>query len=150
MTTPGAAKGSPAATPGRDSRSSQRFGNVTGRYSPAGGPGHPEESYLVRDEDTGITYSFGSADIVAEGCRAMRTGERVRFLTDPAGPRPCPLHPPPRPARHRGALPVTGKGRAATGPAASQERPTHGHGARPRACAPGETPRACQDSPLAR
>ena len=33
-----------------------------------------------------MTCSFDNADIVTEGFRTIRTGERVRFLTDPADP----------------------------------------------------------------
>jgi len=51
----------------------------------AGPAGHPD-GYLVRDDDTGITYVFGPADIVTEGFRNIRPGERVRFLIDPADP----------------------------------------------------------------
>jgi hypothetical protein len=31
-----------------------------------------------------VTYFFSYADIVTEGFRTIRTGERIRFLTDPA------------------------------------------------------------------
>jgi hypothetical protein len=33
-----------------------------------------------------VTCSFSYADIVTEGFRTIRTGERVRFLADPADP----------------------------------------------------------------
>lgn len=51
----------------------QRFGRV---IDPAGS----EESggYLVRDEESGSTFWFGDADIVTEGFRAARAGERNR------------------------------------------------------------------------
>ena len=48
--------------------------------SPATGHGreraHRARHYLVRDDETGITYSFGYADIVTEGFRTphRRTG----------------------------------------------------------------------------
>lgn len=47
-----------------------------------------EESggYLVRDEESGSTYRFSDADIVTEGFRTARVGERVRFLIDPGQP----------------------------------------------------------------
>ena len=83
MTTPGAPKDNPATAPRR--RGGQRFGRVTGRPS-AGGPGAHPGTHLVRDDETGITYSFGYADIVTEGLRTIRTGERVRFLIDHAHP----------------------------------------------------------------
>ena len=62
----------------------QRFGHVTGRSQSTAGTGHP--SYLVRDDESGITYSFGDTDIVTEGFRTTRPGERVRFLIDHAHP----------------------------------------------------------------
>jgi hypothetical protein len=68
-----------ATASGEGSHQGQRFGHVTA----------PEpitavlQTYLVRDDETGITYPFGYADIVAEGLRTVRTGERVRFLIDP-------------------------------------------------------------------
>jgi hypothetical protein len=74
----------PAIAPGGAAGRGQRFGHVTGRRASAGRPGGHEDSYLVRDDETGVTYSFGYADIVTEGFRAIRTGERVRFLTGPA------------------------------------------------------------------
>jgi hypothetical protein len=37
---------------------------------------------IVRDDETGTNYSFDYADIGTEGFRAIRTGERVRFLND--------------------------------------------------------------------
>lgn len=37
-------------------------------------------------ELTGETYSFSYADIVTDGLRAIRTGERFRFLIDLANP----------------------------------------------------------------
>jgi hypothetical protein len=79
MTTPSVPKDNPPGTPRR--RGGQRFGHVTGRLS-ARGPG----THLVRDDESGITYSFGYADIVTEGLRTIRTGERVRFLIDHAHP----------------------------------------------------------------
>lgn len=83
MTTPG---DHPGRAPGRDARTSQRFGHITGHAPSAAGPGAHPGTYLVRDDETGITYSFGYADIVTEGLRTIRTGERVRFLTDHAHP----------------------------------------------------------------
>ena len=44
------------------------------------------DAYLVRDDSTGITYSFDHTDIVTEGFRTVRRGERVRFLIDHAHP----------------------------------------------------------------
>ena len=71
--------------PGGHAGGGQHFGRVTSRRASAGGPDGHEDSYLVRDDETGVTYSFGYADIVTEGFRAIRAGERVRFLTGPGG-----------------------------------------------------------------
>ena len=56
--------------------------------SPATRPGTAAQpgTHLVRDDETGITYAFGYADIVTEGLRSIRAGERVRFLIDRARP----------------------------------------------------------------
>jgi len=78
MTTPGTPGASPVRGPGRSPHGGQRFGHVTGRRPSAGTPG----GYLVRDDETGITYPFSFADIVTEGLRTIRTGEHVRFLID--------------------------------------------------------------------
>jgi hypothetical protein len=69
--------------PSRDSRARQRFGHVTGHQPTEGGD---VGGYLVRDNDTGITYACDSADIVTEGLRTLRAGERIRFLADPVTP----------------------------------------------------------------
>jgi hypothetical protein len=72
---------SPAA-PGRD-HAGQRFGHITDHPARTGTqPG----THLVHDDKTGITYAFGYADIVTEGLRSLRAGERVRFLIDQARP----------------------------------------------------------------
>src|SRR5712691_6021627 len=60
----------------------QRFGRITDRQPSGSGPGGRLGTYFVRDDETGKTYSFNYADIVTEGFRTIRTGERVRFLTD--------------------------------------------------------------------
>jgi hypothetical protein len=57
---------------------------VADRHASGGGPGGRQGTYYVRDDETGTTYSFSDADIVTEEFRTIRTGERVRFLTDPA------------------------------------------------------------------
>jgi len=61
----------------------QRFGRITDRQPSGSGPGGRMGTYFVRDDETGRVYSFSYADIVTEGFRTIRTGERVRFLTDP-------------------------------------------------------------------
>ena len=62
----------------------QRFGRITDRRPSGSGPGGRLGTYFVRDDETGTTCSFDYSDIVTEGFRTIRTGERVRFLTDPA------------------------------------------------------------------
>lgn len=84
MTAPRAPAGTLGMARARETR--QRFGHVVSREPPASGPDDHEGSYVVRDEETGVAYSFGYADIVTEGLRTVRTGERVRFLIDHARP----------------------------------------------------------------
>jgi len=62
----------------------QRFGRITDRQPSGSGPAGRQGTYIVRDDQSGEAYSFNYADIVTEGFRTIRTGERVRFLTDPA------------------------------------------------------------------
>jgi hypothetical protein len=69
---------------GTKAGSGQRFGRITGRQPPGSGSGGSAGVYFVRDDETGGTCSCSSADIVTEGFRAIRDGERVRFLTDTA------------------------------------------------------------------
>jgi hypothetical protein len=64
----------------------QRFGRITDRQPSGSGPGGRLGTYFVLDDETGATCSFSYADIVTEGFRTIRTGERVRFLTDAADP----------------------------------------------------------------
>jgi hypothetical protein len=64
----------------------QRFGRITDRKAAGSGPDGRFGTYFVRDDETGATCSFSYADIVTEGFRTIRTGERVRFLTDPTDP----------------------------------------------------------------
>jgi hypothetical protein len=64
----------------------QRFGRVTDRKPSGSGPGGRLGVYFVLDDESGTTYSFTYADIVTEGFRTIRTGERVRFLANPAEP----------------------------------------------------------------
>ena len=64
----------------------QRFGRITDRQPTGSGPGGRQGTYYVRDDQTGTAHSFSCADIVTEGFRTIRTGERIRFLTDPASP----------------------------------------------------------------
>jgi hypothetical protein len=62
----------------------QRFGRIIDRRPSGSGPGGRMGIYVVRDDETGTASSFDYSDIVTEGFRTIRTGERVRFLMDPA------------------------------------------------------------------
>jgi hypothetical protein len=62
----------------------QRFGRIVDRQPSGSGPNGRMGTYFVRDDETRTVYSFSYADIVTEGFRTIRTGERVRFLTDSA------------------------------------------------------------------
>ena len=65
MSTPRPPDRSPAA-PGHD-HAGQRFGHITGHPARTGAqPG----THLVHDDETGITYAFGYADIVTKGSAA--------------------------------------------------------------------------------
>lgn len=66
--------------------SGQRFGRITDRQPSGSGPEGKLGTYFVRDDETGTVRSFSYADIVTEGFRTIRTGERVRYLTNPANP----------------------------------------------------------------
>ena len=79
--------GNPARPASHDTHPRQRFGHVTGHQPAPAARGEHTSTYLVRDDDTGTTYTFDSADIVTEGLRTLSTGERIRFLTDPDHPR---------------------------------------------------------------
>lgn len=85
MSTSGVPQDMPVTVPGRPS-GGQRFGHVTGERRLACGQGVEPGTFLVRDDSTGTTYSFDHTDIVTEGFRAIRSGERVRFLIDHAHP----------------------------------------------------------------
>lgn len=64
----------------------QRFGHIVDRMPLGSGSDGRQGTYIVRDSDSGTHYTFMYADIVTEGFRTIRTGERVRFTIDPAGP----------------------------------------------------------------
>jgi hypothetical protein len=76
----------PLAEPAGGAVGGQRFGRITDRKPSGSGPDGRFGTYFVCDDETGMTCSFSYADIVTEGFRTIRTGERVRFLTDPADP----------------------------------------------------------------
>ena len=86
MNTSGRPQNTPITGPGHGPREGQRFGRVTGERPAASEQGAQPGNYLVRDDSTGITYSFDHTDIVTEGFRTIRRGERVRFLIDHAHP----------------------------------------------------------------
>jgi hypothetical protein len=79
MTTPAA-----PTPPASSGAGGQRFGRITDRQPSGSGPGGRQGTYYVRDDQTGTIRSFSYADIVTEGFRTIRTGERIRFLADPA------------------------------------------------------------------
>ena len=62
----------------------QRFGRIIDRRPSGSGPEGRFGTYFVRDDETGARLAFSYADIVTEGFRTIRTGERIRFLADPA------------------------------------------------------------------
>jgi cold shock CspA family protein len=69
--------------PGGGPGGAQRFGRIVDRQPSGSGPEGRMGTYFVRDDETGTIYAFSYADIVTEGFRTIRTGERVRFLADP-------------------------------------------------------------------
>ncbi|MEU8272508.1 hypothetical protein AB0B89_35825 [Sphaerisporangium sp. NPDC049002] len=64
----------------------QRFGNIVDRIPLGSGHEGRQGTYVVRDIETDKHHAFMYADIVTEGFRTIRTGERVRFLVDPEDP----------------------------------------------------------------
>ena len=66
--------------------SRQRFGRITGREPFGSGGTGRQGTYFVTEDETGGTFSFDYSDIVTEGFRTIRTGERVRFLTSTSNP----------------------------------------------------------------
>jgi hypothetical protein len=74
----------PAGAKAQSEANGQRFGRITDRQPNGSGPSGRLGTYFVREDETETTCSFNYADIVTEGFRTIRTGERVRFLTDPA------------------------------------------------------------------
>ena len=86
MNTSGLPQDTPVTGAAHGPSGGQRFGHVTGERSATSEQGAQAATYLVRDDSTGITYSFDHTDIVTEGFRTIRGGERVRFLIDHAHP----------------------------------------------------------------
>lgn len=54
-------------------------GTIVDRRSSGGGVNGTLGSYIVRDEEDQRYYGFDYRQIVTEGFRTIRTGERVRF-----------------------------------------------------------------------
>ena len=54
-------------------------GVIVDRRPSGGGLTGSLGAYIVRDKDDGHHYTFDYTDIVTEGFRTIRTGERVRF-----------------------------------------------------------------------
>ncbi|MFD2415394.1 hypothetical protein [Amycolatopsis pigmentata] len=67
-------------------RDNQRIGEVVERQPFGSGQQGRTGTYFVRDEETGTHYSFNYMEIVTEGFRTIRVGERVRFFLDPDQP----------------------------------------------------------------
>jgi hypothetical protein len=63
-----------------------RNGIVVDRRQSGGGPSGTLGAYVVQDETDGHTYTFDYLQIVTEGFRTIRVGERVRFHVTPARP----------------------------------------------------------------
>lgn len=64
----------------------QRFGHVVERRPHGSGYAGRAGTYVVRDDESGEDCTFSYVDIVTEGFRTVRVGERVRFLADPEQP----------------------------------------------------------------
>ncbi|MFJ2303485.1 hypothetical protein [Streptomyces sp. NPDC087787] len=56
-----------------------RHGTIVDRRPSGGGTTGTVGSYIVRDDEEERYYSFDYRQIVTEGFRTIRTGERVRF-----------------------------------------------------------------------
>ena len=59
--------------------SGPRHGTIVDRRPSGGGLSGALGSYVVRDDEDERYYSFDYRQIVTEGFRTIRTGERVRF-----------------------------------------------------------------------
>jgi hypothetical protein len=63
-----------------------RHGVIVDRRSSGGGANGSLGSYIVRDDEDQRYYGFDYRQIVTEGFRTIRTGERVRFCVSDASP----------------------------------------------------------------
>ena len=59
--------------------SDAHHGIIVDRRPSGGGPAGTVGAYVVQDEADGHYYTFDYTQIVTEGFRTIRTGERVRF-----------------------------------------------------------------------
>jgi hypothetical protein len=62
-----------------------RFGHIVDRRPYGGGSNGRVGTFVVQDDEDGRHYSFDYTDIVTEGFRTVRTGEKVRFLVAAGG-----------------------------------------------------------------
>ncbi|WP_030719562.1 hypothetical protein [Streptomyces sp. NRRL S-237] len=63
-----------------------RHGTIVDRRPNGGGMSGALGSYVVRDDEDNRYYSFDYRQIVTEGFRTIRTGERVRFYASAESP----------------------------------------------------------------
>ncbi|MER5477954.1 hypothetical protein ABT026_13415 [Streptomyces sp. NPDC002734] len=63
-----------------------RYGTIVDRRPSGGGPTGSMGAYIVLDDEEERYYSFDYRQIVTEGFRTIRTGERVRFHVDGRSP----------------------------------------------------------------
>lgn len=66
--------------------SEAHHGIIVDLRSSGGGATGKASAYVVQDEADGHHYTFDYTQIVAEGLRTVRTGERVRFHVSDARP----------------------------------------------------------------
>ncbi|MDQ1029733.1 hypothetical protein QF035_007315 [Streptomyces umbrinus] len=63
-----------------------RQGTIVDRRPSGGGPSGALGSYIIRDDEDKRYYGFDYRQIVTEGFRTVRTGERVRFHVSAESP----------------------------------------------------------------
>ncbi|MFD9438860.1 hypothetical protein ACFWBR_08075 [Streptomyces sp. NPDC060006] len=63
-----------------------RRGTIVDRRPSGGGPSGAHGSYIIRDDEDERYYGFDYRQIVTEGFRTVRTGERVRFHVSAESP----------------------------------------------------------------
>lgn len=63
-----------------------RHGTIIDRRASGGGVNGTLGSYIVQDDEDQRYYGFDYRQIVTEGFRTIRTGERVRFYVSGASP----------------------------------------------------------------